>query len=165
MIKGGFSMVCDSQFITKRTLAIVPTFENQYRSQIITLDDIQFSTMSAFNLINNACIRYGSTMDGRANAVKALLSFTQKTPFIIAPFDISVFPTISAKHPECIYIFNHHFQIKELEKGKSRLTFFNGTRIDIPCSKYALHKQQLRLHSLLDTYRRNHKQDSDFGNN
>lgn len=158
-------MDCDSNFITKQTLAIVPIFTGQYQSEIITLDGFFQSEISAFNLINNACIRYGSTMDGRVKAVKALLSFNQKTPFIIAPFDISVFPTISAKHPECMYIFNHHFQIKELEKGKSRLTFFDGTTLDIPCSKYALHKQQLRLHSLLDTYRRNHRQDFDFGNN
>lgn len=157
-------MDCDSNFITKRTLAIVPIFTGKHQCKIITLDGAFQSTMSAFNLINNACIRYGSTMDGRVKAVKVLFCFKQKTPFIIAPFAISVFPTTSAKHPECIYIFNHRFQVNELEKGKSRLTFFNNTKIDIPCSKYALHKQQHRLHTLLDTYRSIHKEDFDFGN-
>jgi competence protein ComK len=92
-------------------------------------------------------------MEGRMQATRIFMKYPNKTPILIEPSEIGAFPTMSYQHQECVWLFNHHFEVEELDKGKSLVTFRNGMSIIVFVSKHVLLKQQHRLHFTLDTYR------------
>lgn len=135
--------------IDHRTLAVEAVFAGEYRSKIHTTHGTYYSKLYPRKLLDKACIRYGSTKQGRIQAARILLNYLQKPPFMIAPYTIGAFPTMGTGNPECVWIFNHRFNIDELLIGKSRITFMNGTTILVNASKHTLTKQQQRLHTLI----------------
>lgn len=142
-------MLADSLLIDQRVLAILPVYSMEFRSEIVMVEGVFFSKHSALELIESACIRNFSSMEGRRQASIKLLQYYHKTPFIISPFQVGVFPTISHEHPDCIWIFNHRFEVEEIGKKQCKLTFFNGNTIEVPISKHTILKQKHRLHTLL----------------
>ena len=146
-------LICESLLIDYRTLALESFYLENNKSKITTSHGVYYSKMAPLDLLETACNRYASTMDGRKQAVIKLLNYYRKTPFLIIPFELGVFPTMSPDHLDCVWIFNQRFEIDEYEKGKSILTFSNGTKIEVAASKHTLMKQQQRLHTIIDTYR------------
>lgn len=142
---------CDSYLIDRHTLSLEAFFIGENKSKITTTKGIHYSKMSVHEILDKVCIRYGSSFQGRKEATKNLLKYN-KTPIVIKPNEIFAFPTKSIDHPECVWIFNHRFEVEEVEKGKSQLTFMNGTSIIVYVSKHVILKQQQRLHSTLGMY-------------
>ncbi|HLG26173.1 MAG TPA: competence protein ComK [Paenisporosarcina sp.] len=152
--KGDFFLWnCDSNWIDNQALSLESVFTGDYKSKITTTHGIYYSSMTVHDLLNKACIRYASTMEGRMQATRIFMKYPNKTPILIEPSEIGAFPTMSYQHQECVWLFNHHFEVEELDKGKSLVTFRNGTSIIVFVSKHVLLKQQHRLHFTLDTYR------------
>lgn len=140
---------CDSYLIDVRTLAVKSFYTDGYQSEIITTHGCYYSKLTPQNLLNKACLQYFSTMQGRISAAATLLNFDKKPPFLIAPNEVGVFPTASPRNANCVWIFNHRFIIKEVEKGKTIVTFMDGTAITVAASKHTIIKQHGRLHTLL----------------
>ena len=149
---------CDSNLIDHEALALKSLFVGKYKSQIITTHGTYDSEMSVHELLNKACIRYASTMEGRMQATRIFMNYPSKTPVLIEPTAFGAFPTKSYLHAECVWLFNHHFEVEELDKGKCLVTFPNGYSITVHVSKHVLLKQQHRLHYTLDTYRYIHRE-------
>jgi competence protein ComK len=145
---------CDSYLINHCVLAIEPVFIGEFQSKITTTYGEEFSKLTPYQLLDKACMRYLSTMTGRKQAASKLLNFQNKTPILIEPYAIAAFPTMSSSRLECVWIFNHRFTVRELGKGRSEITFYAGTSIIVNVSKHTLLKQQLRLHTLIDMYRK-----------
>lgn len=145
---------CDSYFIDESVLAIEPVFIGDYHSKITTTHGEVYSKLTPYRLLDKACMRYLSTMSGRKQAASKLLNFQNKTPIMIEPYAIAAFPTLSSSRLECVWIFNHRFTVLELGKGRSEIIFNEGTSITVNVSKHTLLKQQLRLHTLIDMYRK-----------
>ncbi len=139
----------NNNLIDGRVLAIKPVLSGENRSEIITTHGTYFSLSSPKSLLDQACLNYLSTKEGRIKAAKLLLSYTMKPPFIISPNEYGVFPTESSKKPECVWIFNHRFTVKEVRRGESVITFLNGASVSVGVSKYTILKQEQRLHTLL----------------
>lgn len=137
---------------------LVSVFTEGNKSKIITTHGTYYSKMSVLDLLDKACIRFASTMEGRMDATRIFMKFPRKTPIVIKPGEIGAFPTMSYKKLECVWFFNHLFEIEELEKGKSRVTFRDGTSTMVHVSKHVLEKQQHRLHFTLETYRNIHQE-------
>lgn len=146
-------MNCDSNLIDNQALLLESVFTGDNKSKIITTHGIYYSRMTVLNLLNNACIRYASTMEGRMQATRIFMKYSKKTPILIEPSEIGAFPTMSYQNAECVWLFNHHFDVEDLGKRKSEVTFRNGTSSTVFVSKNVLLKQQHRLHFALDTYR------------
>lgn len=142
-------MLADSFLIDHRTLAILPAYSTEFQSIIVTVHGVYHSKFSQLKLLESACIRNFSSLEGRRQASIQLLHYYQKTPFIVSPYDVGVFPTTSYEDPSCIWIFNQRFDVEEIEKRRCVLTFFNGTTIEVPVSKHTIMKQKQRLHTLL----------------
>lgn len=140
----------DSKMINRRALALESVFTNGYKSKITTTHGIHYSKMSALELLNNACMRYASTLEGRMKAIKAIMNYCHKTPVLINPDEFGAFPTLSYKNVECIWIFNHHFYVNELGEGISQIVFDNGMHMTVKASKNVLLKQQQRLHTAIN---------------
>jgi competence protein ComK len=144
---------CDSYLIDHRTLVLEEIFEEDYKSKIYTTHGSYFSKLVPLVLLNKACIRHASTMEGRRKAASTFFNYPRKTPILIAPYTIGVFPTMSPKKAECVWIFNHPFQVEQLASGESLVKFNQGTLFAVKISKHTLLKQQQRLHTMLDMYR------------
>ena len=140
---------CDSYLIDGRVLALKSVFTGEYHSEIITTHGTYFSKLTTTNLLDQACLHNLSTREGRINAVSTVMNYSKKTPFIIAPNEIGVFPTESPKNPDCVWIFNHRLNVEEVAKGKSVVTFMDGTSIQVKVSKNVILKQKQRLHTLM----------------
>lgn len=139
-------------FINRKVLLIKSVFTEGNKSMIIATNGVIYSKLSVLDLLNNACIRYASTLEGRIQATKVMMSFMQKTPVVIAPNEIGAFPTMSYKSVDCVWIFNHLFSVNELGDGKSQIVFSNGIHVTVPVSKNVLLKQQQRLHATLNVF-------------
>ena len=142
----------DSKLINRRVLAVEPYFTNGNKSKITTTHGIHYSKVSVLELLNNACIRYASTIEGRMKATKEVMDYNQKTPILINPNEFGAFPTLSYKDIECVWIFNHHFYVNELGNGKSQIVFDNGIHLTVKASKNVLLKQQQRLHTAISIF-------------
>lgn len=144
---------CDSDFLDHDTLAIVALFRDGYRSRIITRHGPIDSRLAPLQLINRACIRHASTYEGRVTAIRHSLDLHKKTPVLISPDDLGAFPTMSPKHPECAWIFNHDFHI-EAAGSKTRITFEQEISIELNTSVHTIKKQKSRLYEILYYYAR-----------
>ena len=146
-------MKCDSYLIDHCTLALESVLCRNNKSKITTTMVYIIRKCHRVNCLKQLVFAMLPTMEGRKQAVRKLLNYPRKTPFLISPFDLGVFPTMSSKHLECVWIFNHRFVIDEYEKGKSIITFSEGTKIALQASRHILRKQQKRLHTVIDTFR------------
>jgi competence protein ComK len=142
-------MSCDSFLLDERALAIKSIFTGDYRSEIFSTHGIYYSKLTPKKLLNKACVNYLSTKKGRMQAATILLGYSRKPPFIISPNEFGVFPTASPDNPDCVWIFGHRFEVKEVTKNESIVTFVNGTAIKVKASKNIIDNQNRRLHTLL----------------
>lgn len=149
---------CDSNLIDNQVLVLISVFTGEYKSKIITTHGTYYSKMTVHELLNNACIRFASTLEGRMQATRIFMKYPKKTPILIDPAEIGAFPTMSYQHLECVWLFNHYFEVEEVDKGKCLVTFGNGMSVPVDVSKHVLLKQQQRLHFTLDMYRQTHRQ-------
>ena len=145
----------DSKLINRRVLALESVFTNGNKSKITTTHGIHYSKMSVLELLNDACMRYASTLEGRMKAIREVMNYYHKTPVLINPNEFGAFPTISYKDVECVWIFNHHFDVNELGNGKSQIVFDNGIHVTVKASKNVLLKQQQRLHTAINIISKN----------
>nr|WP_240949828.1 MULTISPECIES: competence protein ComK [unclassified Psychrobacillus] len=141
----------DSLLITRYTLMIQSAFCGGYKSIITTTHGVFRSSLSVNQLLNLACIRHASTLEGRMEATKKMMNYANKSPILIAE-KIGAFPTRSYKDLECIWIFNHLFQIENQGRGLCKLTFYDKISVEVAVSKYTLLKQQERLHTTMNLF-------------
>ena len=92
----------NSQYkITSETLAIISISSN--RAHILEKKDEFIIFKSAYDIINENCIRYGSSYDGRKEGTKYLTGAYYKPPILVEENSNTVFfPTKSPKHSGCI---------------------------------------------------------------
>lgn len=139
----------DSYLLDEMALAIVPCFTEMGKSRIIRLDGTFYSWSTPEELLEEVCLRYGSTMNGRIDAVKKKLRFMHRTPLVLIPQSVGVAPTISSKDPTCLWLFNHAYSIRKVANQQSVITLLNDEELTVPVSKHSLTNQMNRLHSAL----------------
>ncbi len=137
----------------ERILAIAPHFIGKTKSIVYTLDGTVERHETPKQLIEQFCLSSFSTKEGRKEAVKQLLGYEKKTPILIKPCEIGAFPTASSKDPNCCYIFQHPFHMKQREQGWLTIRLLNGEEFDIKASRYSLRQQSYRLQHTLMTCR------------
>ncbi|AQQ54468.1 competence protein ComK [Planococcus lenghuensis] len=142
---------CDSEFIDHNTLAVTALFTHGMRSRIYTRNGIRDSALTPLQLIDRACMRYASTYEGRVAAIRYSLDLHKKTPVLISPNDLGAFPTMSPKHLECAWIFNHEFMLEPAEM-QTRLIFEQNISVTLNVSMHTIKKQKSRLYEILYFY-------------
>lgn len=157
----------DSYLLDEMALALEPCFTEMGKSRIIRLDGIFYSSSIPEELLEEVCLRYGSTMKGRMDAVKKKLRFMHRTPLVLIPQSVGVAPTISSENPTCIWLFNHAYTIRKVASQQSIITLMNGEELAVSVSKHSLTNQMNRLHSALHVIGREErleKQQSTYDN-
>lgn len=147
----------NSELIDSQTLMLESVFKDKVKTRIVTTHGVYYSEESTLNLLEDACNRFASTLEGRLKATKKLMNYSVKTPLLIEPNHFGAFPTMSYTHVECVWIFNHPFHVKEVGKRKSIILFSNGISVLVNASKHVLLKQHQRLHTSLNIYGIHHR--------
>ncbi|MEK3952586.1 competence protein ComK [Psychrobacillus sp. FSL K6-1464] len=142
----------NSELVNPETLMLESVFTGKEKTRIVTTHGIYYSEESTLHLLEGACNRYASTLEGRLKAIKKLMNYSVKTPLLIEPNLFGAFPTMSYRHLECVWIFNHPIHVEEVTKGKSIIHFPNGHSVFVNASKHVLLKQHQRLHTSLNIY-------------
>ena len=141
------------QELDHKVYSIENVYKGDYLSRLTTTDGVFYSRLSLIKLLENACILYGSTLEGRIQAIRKVTGYHHKTPVIMIPDFVSAFPTESYKQSTCVWIFNHPFKIEELGKKKCKVIFNDGQFIIVNVSKEVLLSQRQRCEWTLEKFR------------
>ncbi|MEJ8778312.1 competence protein ComK [Pseudogracilibacillus sp. ICA-222130] len=100
--------------ISNKTKVIERIKEGQFHSRIIESDQVYYSIHSLEALLNNACLKLGTSLEGRIDFTKEILKSNNKIPIPIDPDQcVFMFPTRSVKSPLLSYI--SYYQVADFE--------------------------------------------------
>ncbi|MGL4819771.1 MAG: competence protein ComK [Bacilli bacterium] len=129
------------------TCAISMVCHMQYASKtLFRTGETLLSEVSVKQLIEEACIRGGSTYEGRRLAMKERFLYKQCTPIPIIPHEgIFAFPTATPTSEVCVWVFpNHLTGMVEISDGVA-LYFGHNQRIVVHASLTFLKTQLERV--------------------
>ena len=142
--------------ISKGTLAIVP---KEKESSIVYEDDEKYEIKETpFQIMEESCIYFGSTYEGRKFGAKNILGAEYKVPIVIEDSDnLIVFPTTSPHADDCVWVsLKRVKKIEKIDSNNTLIIFDNNKEIVVECS-YRTIENQLSRASRLDLILRNHK--------
>lgn len=144
-----------SYYINKGTCMIMPVDNNI--SKVVELDDTFLVDKSVHSIIEESCIYFGSTYNGRFVGSKNILNMNYKLPIIIEESsNLIFFPTSSPRFNDCIWIsLNNINKYLKTDQGSS-VVFNNNLEINLDISYYSLENQVFRA-TLLDSLVRKRK--------
>lgn len=124
--------------INKDTMLILPATDWNYKTKVIEANREVILQDTPINLIQQACIKAGSTLEERQIAVSYLTGFIGRVPTPIIPRqNIYAFPTHMPYHYDCCWIFPQHIHkiIQNRKNAKKSIIFFKNNLsmiVDIP---------------------------------
>ncbi|MCT8140513.1 competence protein ComK [Anaerobacillus sp. CMMVII] len=132
--------------VNKDTLALLSVAHPDYHTIAIETDRKLYIRKTPFQIIKAACLKGGSTYEGRRAAVTYLTGAKHKVPIPINPTEhIYAFPTYSPTQFECSWIFHDHVHsISPYQKNHTVITFKNELQLKLPVSYYTIEKQMYR---------------------
>jgi len=141
--------------ISEDTLAIVPYGKTS--SKIIEKDRELIVEETPMNIINNSCLYFGSSYEGRYSATKHLLGISYKSPIIIEESkNMIFFPTSSPRFLKCYWISLKNISKYHKYDNHSVILFDCGIKLEVPISYGSLDNQILRA-TRLESIIRNKK--------
>jgi competence protein ComK len=140
--------------VTRRTLAICPAYDGIHRSIIYDYSGRKtFSKKSIMEILDESCMAYRSTYDGRIKAVRHATKYLRKTPLMICPQEfIYCIPTMAPTHYDCIWLFCQHIESSSTSEGKTYIQFTNGEQLEINCSEKVITKQRERAAATMNHF-------------
>ncbi|MDY7046468.1 MAG: competence protein ComK [Bacillota bacterium] len=136
--------------ISPQTKAILLKERSYFRSIILEGNMQRRSLHKPEQIINNSCLLYGSTLDGRRKAVKRILKSSSKLPVPIIPEKgVYMLPTASIKNKSCVWLAYHHIDTYEKYKDQTYIKFFDGNDLLINISHNAFDMQYKRTSQLI----------------
>ncbi len=142
--------------INKGTLAIMP---NENESSLVYEDEDRFLIeQSPFQIMEESCMYFGSTYEGRKESARSILGAEYKVPVIVEDTDnLIVFPTTSPKSDDCIWISLKRVKnFERIDNSNTKVIFDNNKEIIVPVSYRTLENQISRA-SRLDFMMRKRK--------
>ena len=142
--------------INKGTLAIMP---NENESSLVYEDEDRFLIeQSPFQIMEESCMYFGSTYEGRKESARSILGAEYKVPVIVEHTDnLIVFPTTSPKSDDCIWISLKRVKnFERIDNSNTKVIFDNNKEIIVPVSYRTLENQISRA-SRLDFMMRKRK--------
>lgn len=145
----------DNYIINSNTIAVIGIDNNTCK--VIEIDDEKIINKSSFSVIEESCLYYGSSYQGRVDAANVLIFNSYKVPIVVESVNNLVFfPTISPNSSLCMWIsidmvFNN---IVDKDTNSCRIIFKNNKEITTNLSKYSMENQMLKsyiLYSIMKT--------------
>ncbi len=134
--------------INPQTSALLPARQIEYDTIVFEQDKRLHVKKTAMQLIEEACLIYGSTYEGRRKATMYRTDFKRKVPIPISiNREIYTFPTHSPSDYDCAWIFPSHVQFirdiaSENSNGEKSLIFLdNQLKLASNASSYMIEQQ------------------------
>ena len=142
--------------INKGTLAVVPNAE--IGSLVYEDDERYVINQTPFSIMEDSCMYFGSTYEGRKQGAKKILNAEYKIPIVVEDSNnLIVFPTTSPYSDDCCWISLKRVKnIEKIDANNTKIIFDNNKEIIIDCSFRSLENQISRA-SRLDIILRNYK--------
>ena len=129
--------------INESTQAIIACEENV--SKIYEEDDIFYVSCNANKIMENSCLYFGSSLEGRKKGTENLIGINYKPPLIVEETkEIIFFPTSSIRNKNNNWISLAHIDKYYKTKDGMIIKFKNGNIITLDISYGILDNQVLR---------------------
>ena len=136
--------------ISNKTKVIERIKEGQFRSKIIDSDQVYYSIHSLEALLNNACLKQGTSLEGRSDFTKEILKSNNKIPIPIDPDHcVFMFPTRSVKSPQLSYVSYYHVADFEPYDKNVKVIFKDDTTYIAPMTMKQCDLQLKRTSQLI----------------
>lgn len=140
----------NSYEINVETLLIIPLGKN--KSKVYEYDSEYEVNMSPLAIIKNSCLYFGSSYEGRRDAVKEIIGIDMKVPIIVEDGrNIIFFPTSSCINRNSIWISYQNLLKYSKVDEFSTVLYFNGNKSIKVNTKYNLIDNQIIRCIKLDT--------------
>jgi len=138
--------------INEETLAIVPIDEGY--SQIYEMSNTFQVACNATKIIEESCLYFGSTLEGRRKGTESMIGIRYKAPIIIEEEkEIIFFPTKSSRYHLPIWIGLKNIKSYYRDNNEIVLEFKNDQKIFLNISYGSLDNQILRASRLESSLR------------
>ncbi|MBB5174552.1 competence protein ComK [Texcoconibacillus texcoconensis] len=138
----------DQYDINCETMSLLTAKSTDYDSIVLESDRTLYVRQTPLQLIESACLRGGSSYDGRRIAVMHETGAQRKVPIPINRLEnIYAFPTHSPKNFNCHWLFSAHIhKMTPNPKNKKQclITFTNNEKITLDVSPSVIEKQMHR---------------------
>lgn len=141
-----FDLKSLKELVTRRTMAISPSYDGIHQSIVHDFCGMETPRKkSAKEILDESCLAYRSTYDGRIQAVRHALDYPRKTPLMICPQQfIYAIPTKAPTDYDCMWLFCQHIDSTSTIEGKTYVHFTNGEKLAINCSENVITRQRER---------------------
>ena len=137
----------DSYEINKNTCAVVSINDNI--TKVVEGSEDYYINKSSYEVMEDSCVYYGSSCDGRIKGTKNILGSVYKVPIVVEETnDIIFFPTDSLKSKNCIWISLNQIEKYEKKDQYTKVYFKNGKELIIKMSINSFELQVLRANRL-----------------
>lgn len=128
--------------ITRNTKAIMAKDSAYYRSLILEDKNKKFDVHNPEYILDNNCLRYGSTLAGKKAAAQDILKCKSKLPIPVIPEKgVYMLPTSSARNKDCVWLSYYHITYYEQCDDKTYVGFHDGTGIYVNASEKTIDMQ------------------------
>jgi len=147
----------DKYYINENTLMIMPY--NGIQSKVIESYISYVVNRRPYDIINDSCKSYGSSLQGRCEATDYMIGVKYKCPIVISEVkEIIMFPTTSAKKNSCMWINYNSIEKYSTKNSKESIKILkNGFKITLEISNHIISNQifkSSRLESVLKSKKR-----------
>lgn len=143
----------DYYTINENTCALIPI--NEYKTRVYELKNRFDINVNIMTILNDSCLKFGSSYAGRAASTKYAIGYTHKAPICINEFTLNIFfPTKSPRLIDCAWICYKNVYIYSKNGKDCAITFKNDVTITVNAS-YTTIQNQIFRSSRLEYYLKN----------
>lgn len=122
---------------------ILAIYKKNSKTEIQTQSDTIVVSKVFQSVIEELCLLYGGSLNGKLAAFRHILHVKQK-PCIYLSNDIILIPITSLKAPDCILINYKHVIACKSDAQQCQIIFDNGQKIWVNCDARTMKKQMKR---------------------
>ncbi|MFZ4451058.1 competence protein ComK [Salibacterium aidingense] len=145
----GFKEIRKTYDVVQKTMGLVSVFDKEARTLVYeTGGTIVFTEERTRDIMERACLRGGSSMDGRFTYVEKMLGMKQRKPIPVNEgWGIYAFPLFGQKRLDNSWFFYSHISHAQTDKtdGRTYLVFYNGQRVPVDVSLHQIRQQILKV--------------------
>lgn len=138
--------------INEETMAVLPI--NEHCSKVYEMDDIFYVNKGTTAIMEDSCLYFGSTLEGRRKGTRDMIGVNYKAPIIVEETkEMIFFPTSSSRYHNSVWISLKHIHNYYMENNFLVIEFENQQKVYLKYSYGIIDNQVLRATRLESTLR------------
>lgn len=145
-----------------KDIAVIHTDNENSTCELLYLDgSAEHIAESAESLFDRWCVSYGSTLDGRMEAVRRMTGKRTKVPLLIRERDVLLFFPLRSLYTEGENYWINDNQLAAVlpeRRTAAHLIFMNGFKAEVPYDIRIIRRQQEICRKLRDSLAKSYKE-------